>query len=644
MPEPSPLAQVTKHATTLVVAVLVVALSLGAGGYSVGMRSAIALVAWAAVLGGIASGLFPRSRLPRAALFAGGMLAVLAVLSLVSVAWGSDDGVAVEATVLVAAYLGTFALIVCLAREGDARSWLLGLAVGIVAVGLIAVVSRLVPSLPGGDAEIARLLPSAKGRLSYPIGYWNGTAALLALGVVLMTWLGAAASTLLSRSLAVAAIPMLGLGIYLASSRGGFIALLFGLAILLAMGPRRPGLLVCAALGAVGAGVAIAVASGQTSLLNATGGSAADSQGLELLGVTVACMLLAGFVRFALNGAVERVRPSPLVTRVGVVALLLACLLGFIAADPEKRFDEFKSVPANEGAGKTDFIASHLSSGSGSGRWQFWGVALDAFREQPVHGIGAGGYATYWNQHAPISRVTKQAHSLYLEELGDLGPLGLLAVIGFITVPLVPGLRRRTGFADGEPGVAVALVAAGALSAGIDWTFQIPAVFGIVVAAAAVLAGPSVARTPEAEERRTRPSRPLRLAVVLVACIALLLAGDQLLTQRSLDASRAAARDADLPQATDRAQDAIALSPWAAEPRLQLALVQESAGDLGPAAVSIRKAIDRSPDDWSLWLVRARIATKRADLAEAQNALARSRSLNPRAPVFSALSGPLEAP
>ena len=638
----SQLTQLSKHATTGLVAVLVVAISLGEGGYSAGMCAAIAFTVWAVVLAGLAVGVFPRSRTPPVALVAGGALAALALLSGVSVVWASDNGAAIEATVLVAAYLGMFTLVVCLAREGDARSWLTGLALGIVLVGALAILSRLIRGLPGGDDEIARLLPSARGRLSYPIGYWNGTAALLALGVLLMTWRGAAGARLIARCLAVAAIPMLGLGIYLASSRGGFIALLVGMVVLVAIGPRRPALLASAAIGAVGTGLAIALASGETSLLDATSGTDANNQGFELLAATVACMFFTGVARLVVDGWLERVRPSPLLARTGVVVLVLACVAGLVVADPGKRFDEFKSVPTNEGVGKTDFIASHLSSGSGSGRWQFWGVALDAFDDQPVRGIGAGGYADYWNQHAPISRVTKQAHSLYLEVLGDLGPLGLIAILGFLVVPLVTGLRGRAAFPAGEPGAAAALVAAGALSAGIDWTFQIPVVFGVAVVALALLAGPSLASAGDREETATGTTRGWRVAIGLIACLALLLAGDQFLVQRGLDASQGAARDDDLSRAADEARQAIALAPWAAQPRLQLALIQESAGDLGPADTSVKAAIDRADDDWSLWLVRARIATRQGHLAEAAAALRQARRLNPRTPVFNTLKGPLD--
>jgi hypothetical protein len=637
--EPSPLAQLAKHATTLVVALLVVILSLAAGGYSAGMRAAIACVAWGVLLVGVALGAFPRSTTPVTALIAGGLLLGLTLLTGVSVAWASDDGAAIQATVLAAAYLGIFALIVCVAREDDARGWLLGLALGIAVVGLLAILSRLVPSLPGGDEEIARLLPSARGRLSYPIGYWNATAALLALGIVLMTWLGASARSLVGRAAAVSSIPMFTLGIYLASSRGGFAAVGLGIVVLIAIGPRRPALITSAVIGAIGAGLAIALASGQTDLLDATGPDA-ERQGVELLAATVACMFFAGVARAVLDGVMARVRPSPRLTRAGLAVLLLAGAIAVVAADPAERFDEFKTVPTNEGAGKTDFIASHLSSGSGSGRWQFWEVAVDAFEDEPVHGIGAGGYADYWNQHAPISRVTKHAHSLYAEVLGDLGPLALIMVIGFVLVPVVAALRGDRSSPSGEVGVLVALVGTGALSAGIDWTFQLPVVFGVLIVAIALLAGASLAGPVGRHRYAVWPSRSWRAAIAALALVSLLLTGNQLVAQRSLDASQSAARDNDLALAADEARNAIALQPWASEPRLQLALVQEAGGDLSGAADSAAQAVQHDEHDWAIWLARARILTKQGLLMRAAGAFERARSLNPRAPVFNTLFGP----
>jgi O-antigen ligase len=301
-------------------------------------------------------------------------------------------------------------------------------------------------------------------------------------------------------------------------------------------------------------------------------------------------------------------------------------------------------VPPAEGAGQTDFIASHLSSGSGSGRWQFWGVAIDAFQDQPVHGIGAGAYADFWNQHAPISRVTGDAHSLYLEQLGELGPLALLLVLGIVLLPPVISLARgaKNLMVDPQRAAAVAVVAAGATSAAVDWTWEVPVAFGTVVVALALLSGPALGPEEEAGEDADRRSLlTWGIASIAAGSIAIVLGALIFLSDREVRASQAAADDGNLASAADDARSAIALQPWAAEPRLQLALVQESAGDLDGAAKTAAEASDRAGDDWKIWLVRARIATRQGQIDAAEGDLSEAQRLNPRAPIFSSLTGPL---
>ena len=50
---------------------------------------------------------------------------------------------------------------------------------------MLALLSHLQPGLLG-DADLGSQIPGAADRLSYPIGYWNGLAALLAIGAVLL--------------------------------------------------------------------------------------------------------------------------------------------------------------------------------------------------------------------------------------------------------------------------------------------------------------------------------------------------------------------------------------------------------------------------------------------------------------------------
>jgi tetratricopeptide (TPR) repeat protein len=124
------------------------------------------------------------------------------------------------------------------------------------------------------------------------------------------------------------------------------------------------------------------------------------------------------------------------------------------------------------------------------------------------------------------------------------------------------------------------------------------------------------------------------VATLVAGLLAICASGIVLLTELRLDDSRDAVRDGDLSAAARDARDAISLQPWAAEPRLQLALIEEQAGDLPAARAELDGAIRRARDDWALWLISARIETKEGRIAAAEEALDRARELNPRSPIF----------
>jgi type IV pilus assembly protein PilF len=107
------------------------------------------------------------------------------------------------------------------------------------------------------------------------------------------------------------------------------------------------------------------------------------------------------------------------------------------------------------------------------------------------------------------------------------------------------------------------------------------------------------------------------------------------LTEIKLDDSRAAADRGDLDSAAQDASDASTLQPWAPGPWLQLALVEERAGNLPAARERIDEAIERAPDDWSLWITASRIERRAGDREAAEAAYRRAESLNPRSGIFS---------
>jgi hypothetical protein len=628
------------------VAVLYVAVAVADGGYSSKVIAGATVGIWWAVVIALALGGWPRSRVPGAAVGAGVCLAALAAWVAISVGWASDDGGTFVEIVRALGYLGVFVLIVIASPRASARTWLGGVALGLVVVAGLALLSRFEPSF-GGGKELGAFLPAVAGRLSYPIGYWNGLAAAMAIAAVLLVWLGGQARGAAVRTAAVAAIPLPILVVYLASSRGGVAAGVVGLAVLLAVGPARARMFGGLVMGAVGGALLISLASHRHELVDALGNSTAAAQGDQMLAFSIGVVLAVGTLRFLADDWRGRVQVPARLTRAVGVAAVIAAIAGILLAGPSDRWEEFKQVGPLET--KTTYVASHLTSGRGSGRYQYWSTALDAFEAHPVRGIGAGGYEAYWAQHGSLARPVRDGHSLFIEAMAELGLIGLVLVLAFLGFVAVSGSRRGpTRSAGGALGAALAILAAGIVSAAIDWTWELPACFGLVVLAAALLTGPATLSSEAASSAvphavdgdgararllRRRPSRfGLGVATLLVGWAAIWAGGLLFLTQVKLGDSRAAASAGDLASAAQDARDARTLQPWGSEPRLQLALVEELGGNLRAADRDLGEAIQRAPDNWQLWFVRARLGVKSGNVGAARLALERARQLNPRAP------------
>jgi hypothetical protein len=627
-------------------AVLYVTLAVADGGYSVELTAGATVAIWWAVAIGLAVGAWPRSRVPVAAVQAGACLAALAAWTAISLGWASDAGGAFIDVVRALGYLGLFALVVVASPRASARSWLGGLALGLVVVAGLALISRFEPSF-AGDESLGTFLPAAAGRLSYPIGYWNGLAAAMAAAILLLVWLGGHARGAWLRSVAVAVIPLPILVIYFASSRGGVVAAVAGLAVLLALGPERARMFVGALIGAMGGVLLASLASRKHELVDALTNSVAASQGDQMLALVIAVAIGIGLLRFLLDEWLEELDVPFEFSRAVAVGTVIAAIAGILIANPSARWTEFKEVGALDT--KTTYVAAHLSSGRGSGRYQFWSTALDGFDSDPLAGIGAGGYEAYWGEHGSLVMPVRNAHSLFFENMNELGVVGLALAVGFLGFSIASGSRRGPTTSRGaELGAALAVFSAGVVSAGIDWTWELPACFGLVVLTAGLLAGPATLGSESAFGARLvavngwrgsglapRPRFGLGVATLLIAWAAIWAGGVVFLTEVKLGDSREAATAGELDAAAQDARDAIKIQPWAAGPRLQLALVEELGGDLEAADRELGEAIERAPDNWQLWFVRTRLDVKSGNVEGARRDLERARQLNPRAPFLS---------
>jgi O-Antigen ligase/Tetratricopeptide repeat len=624
-------------------------LAFDKGGFALSSRAVTAIAVWWALLLGIGLGLWPRARVPRSAWITCGLLAAFTAWTFASIWWAENPEDAFIEFNRLTLYLGIFLLTVLAGSRANVGRWADGLTLGIVAIAIVSLLSRLFPhlfSLQGLPA----FLPNAVTRLSFPIGYWNGLAIYVALAYPLCLRAATTSRRWWICALALAPVPVLSAVIYLTSSRGGVACALFGMLLFLAATRRRWAALGAIAAGMLGSILAIAILLPRHELTDGpVRSSEAVSQGrVAFFLILAVCAAAAGL--FALG---ERVlgphRPSRTAGRVLLAAGVSAAVAGVLLSHPVRRFEDFKRLPAQSAPLQgSSFVRAHLLSGSGSGRWQFWAAAGEEWKSAPLAGRGAGSYEAWWAQHASFSYFVRNAHSLYLEVLGELGLVGFLLLGGaFVYGGAVAIARVRQARPDERQMVAAFTAVLGTflLGAGIEWIWQLAAVSAIGLVCLGLLTGPATAvSAPRAvggrAQGRARGHRFAPAVAVLVTGWLLICAqAVPWLTDLQLGASASAVRRDDGAAALRHATDAKNLEPWAASPYLQLALVEEQLGHLAGARRWIEKAIDRSPSDWRLWLVSARIETKADDTPAARRSLRRAGALNPRSPLFAATPG-----
>ena len=125
-------------------------------------------------------------------------------------------------------------------------------------------------------------------------------------------------------------------------------------------------------------------------------------------------------------------------------------------------------------------IALAVPLGGLGDRSAYWAVARGAVAGHPVAGSGAGTFAQVYRAQRPQGPVTRNAHSLYLETLDELGVVGLVLLLATLAVPAVAGVMCGRAAAPAVAGYTVFL-----LHAGIDWDWTMPAVTVAALALAA---------------------------------------------------------------------------------------------------------------------------------------------------------------
>lgn len=625
-------------ASAVAAAFLAAVAFVAAGGTELGRTTVAEILVVAACAALIIAALFSRRRGPVRGAVPLIALAALVGFTALSVGWSVVPDLSFIEAGRSFAYLAVFAGAIAAARLAPTASpvVLRAALAACVVVCLYGLVSRVWPGALAPTEQAARL--------GQPFGYWNAIGSMAAIGVIPAMWMGAKRSSgTLERALAFPACGVLMLAMLLTQSRGAVVALAFGAIIWFAFVPLRLRSLSVLAVGVAGAAPVTvwalskaAFTVGGTPLVQRE--AVAGTFGLLVL-LMIVLLLVAGL---AASYGMARVVPTMRVRRrIGlvVVAALLALPLALftsvassdrgVSGTISDRVDELTSESAGapaEGAGRlTD---------SASSRPRYWREAGDVFSERPGKGTGAGTFYVSRLRYRKDQLVAQHAHGYIPQTMSDLGVVGVvlsvLTLLAWIAcaaraVALVPRIRRRreprppiewTGERTALLGLVVVAVVFGVQSA-IDWTWFVPGVTAVALAAAGFVAGrgafaasasgatAQLAPEPEGEGRFRRPPWGRVVAAVGVLATAALLCSAIWQPER---ASRAAAKalteieEGNLKSAAEAAETARDADPLARRPRFAAASVAAAAGRQEVARGILERTVREFPGDPQTWL------------------------------------------
>jgi Flp pilus assembly protein TadD len=138
---------------------------------------------------------------------------------------------------------------------------------------------------------------------------------------------------------------------------------------------------------------------------------------------------------------------------------------------------------------------------------------------------------------------------------------------------------------------------------------------------------------------RTRgraPAYGAGVAIVVLAWGAMMAQAIPMLAERKIRESQQDAANGKFNDGISAARTAMRVEPWAAEPKLQLALLHQKALQPTPAVQYAREAADAEPVNWRNWAALADIYTWAKEDTNADGAIRRALRLNPRSQMLRA--------
>lgn len=571
-------------------------------------------------------------------------LAGLAIWSLISALWSPAPDIAIQDAQRIFVYALAFGLGLWLCN-------LLGMRMELAVVPVVAAAAfaSLVAIVALATINAPRDLFEIDGTLDYPLGYRNANAAFFA--IAFFPALGLAMRRELDWRLRGACVATAVVGLDLAvfsQSRASVPAFALALLAYLLLSPYRVRALSWLGLAVIPAALFAPAIGDVYTAVNDDGLSSAldeiNRAGILLAVVAVVALGLgAAGARFesrlpGLRAANERSNRG---VAIAIAVVTGICAVGFVAAvgDPVdwigQKADEFKS----SGTPDSSESSSRFSFNAGSNRYDLWRVALDDFADHPLRGDGGGGYPySYVEKRDVAYQTARDAHSVELELLGELGLPGL-ALLVVVVVGAALGAARARRLGPSAAGLVAVCGASGTYwfaHTSIDWFWPYPAVTAPAMMLLGAACGPAVLALESDRPVWWRPWLVTGLVVLALSAIPLWL------SERYVN-SASQGWQVDPGQAFADLGTAQDLNPFSDWPILVEGEIARQAGDDQRAIDAFMRAAAKRPEEYAGFYRLAEL-TREDNPAFAREQISRALALNPLDAKVQALAERLGVP
>jgi hypothetical protein len=597
----------------------------------------VVLATFTAVFAGMLRG---HLRLSRASAIAVGLFAGYVAWSYLSMSWAQYPGIALDGSNRALLYLLVFTLLTALPWTKETVLGALLLFAG--GVGVVGVV--LMVRLASG-ANVTALFFG--GRLVAPTGYINSTAALFTINALLCIVL--ASRRRLAGPVRGLLVAFAAVSLQLATivqSRGWLFTLPIIALVAIVVVPDRLRVAAAAVVPVVAALIPVrrllhVYQSGPSDPLRALSIHAGRPALAMCVGAFVIGTLLAwadGLYRGRGLGRAQRRALGSALALIGVAGVLaggLAVSKGHPFQFISRQWHGFAHAEAVYGS-------SHFTD-VGSGRYDFWRVALHAFEHHPIGGLGQDNFGDYYLTMGRTGEEPSWTHSLELRLLAHTGIVGFLLFGGFLVFAIKAAARtRRHGDADTRllTGALLMPFVVWLIHGSLDWFWEVPALSGPALGFLGAAGGlgtvlgvvPAPAETPPPRRRLPRIPAPLGIAtgLVVLACLTAVLAFPYLSAHEVQVASRADATNTSA--ALSDLRLAAKLNPLSSDPGRLAGAIALRNGRWTLALRQFRKSISAEPGGWFSWLGAGLAESALGEPEQASQDFVAAKRINARQP------------